>query len=52
MASDALQLFGGYGLTKEMLVEKLFRDARAALIEDGTNEVMSLGGARKIIDSY
>ena len=52
VASDALQLFGGYGLTKEMLVEKLFRDARAALIEDGTNEVMSLGGARKIIDTY
>jgi alkylation response protein AidB-like acyl-CoA dehydrogenase len=52
VASDALQLHGGYGLAKEMLIEKLFRDARASLIEDGTNDVMSLGAARKIIDSY
>jgi alkylation response protein AidB-like acyl-CoA dehydrogenase len=52
VASDALQLHGGYGLAKEMLVEKLFRDARASLIEDGTNDVMSLGAARKIIDTY
>lgn len=52
VASDALQLHGGYGLAKEMLVEKLFRDARASLIEDGTNDVMSLGAARKIIDGY
>jgi alkylation response protein AidB-like acyl-CoA dehydrogenase len=52
VASDALQLHGGYGLAKEMLVEKLFRDARASLIEDGTNDVMSLGVARRIIDQY
>ena len=52
MASDALQLHGGYGLTKEMLVEKLFRDARASLIEDGSNDVLSLGLARRVIDTY
>jgi alkylation response protein AidB-like acyl-CoA dehydrogenase len=52
VASDALQLHGGYGLAKEMLIEKLFRDARAALIEDGTNEVLSLAAARKVIDVY
>jgi alkylation response protein AidB-like acyl-CoA dehydrogenase len=52
VASDGLQLHGGYGLTKEMLIEKLFRDARASMIEDGTNEVLSLTGARKVIDSY
>jgi alkylation response protein AidB-like acyl-CoA dehydrogenase len=50
VASDALQLHGGYGLAKGMLIEKLFRDARAALIEDGTNDVLSLAGARRIID--
>jgi alkylation response protein AidB-like acyl-CoA dehydrogenase len=50
VASDALQLHGGYGLAKGMLIEKLFRDARAALIEDGTNEVLSLAGARRLID--
>lgn len=52
VASEALQVHGGYGLAKEMLVEKLFRDARAAMIEDGTNEVMSLTAARKIIEQY
>jgi alkylation response protein AidB-like acyl-CoA dehydrogenase len=52
VASDALQLHGGYGLAKEMMIEKLFRDARASLIEDGTNEVMSLAAARKVIDEY
>lgn len=52
VASDGLQIFGGYGLTKELLIEKLFRDARASMIEDGTNEVLSLAGARKVIDQY
>jgi alkylation response protein AidB-like acyl-CoA dehydrogenase len=52
VASDALQVFGGYGLARGMLVEKLIRDARAALIEDGTNEVLSLAAARKVIDDY
>jgi alkylation response protein AidB-like acyl-CoA dehydrogenase len=52
VASDAVQLHGGYGLVKGMLVEKLFRDARAAMIEDGTNEVLSLAGARRIVDHY
>ncbi len=52
VSSEALQVFGGYGLAKGMLVEKLFRDARASLIEDGTNEVMSLAAARRVIDEY
>lgn len=52
VSSDAIQLHGGYGLAKEFLVEKLFRDARASMIEDGTNEVLALAGARKLIDSY
>jgi alkylation response protein AidB-like acyl-CoA dehydrogenase len=52
VASDALQLHGGYGLAKGMLIEKLFRDARAALIEDGTNEVLALTGARRLIDKH
>jgi alkylation response protein AidB-like acyl-CoA dehydrogenase len=52
VASDAIQLHGGYGLARELPVEKLFRDARASMIEDGTNEVLSLAGARKLIDTY
>lgn len=50
VASDALQLFGGNGLSKDYPMEKIFRDARASLIEDGTNDVLSLAGARRIID--
>jgi alkylation response protein AidB-like acyl-CoA dehydrogenase len=52
VASDALQLHGGYGLAKEMLIEKLFRDARASLIEDGTNDVMSLTAINKVLQTY
>ncbi len=52
VASDGIQIFGGYGLAREMLIEKLFRDARASMIEDGTNEVLSLAAARRIIDQY
>lgn len=52
VASDALQLHGGYGLAKEMLIEKLFRDARSSLIEDGTNDVMSLTAINKVIQTY
>jgi alkylation response protein AidB-like acyl-CoA dehydrogenase len=49
VTSDALQVFGGNGLSKEYGIEKLFRDARASLIEDGTNDVLSLAGARHIL---
>jgi alkylation response protein AidB-like acyl-CoA dehydrogenase len=35
-------IFGGYGLAKDYYVEKLFRDARAALIEDGSNDSLAI----------
>lgn len=44
VASDALQMFGGNGLTLEYPVEKILRDARASLIEDGCNEVIAIKG--------
>jgi alkylation response protein AidB-like acyl-CoA dehydrogenase len=49
VANDAVELCGAAGLAKQSLVEKLFRDARMALIEDGTNEVLSLIGARQLL---
>jgi len=52
VASDAVQLHGGYGLTKELLVEMLFRDARSSMIEDGSNDILSLTGAQKVLDQY
>ncbi len=42
IASEALQLFGGSGIMKETLVERLFRDARCVMIEDGTVEILGL----------
>jgi len=48
VASDALQIFGGNGLSREYPIEKLLRDARAAMIEDGCNDVLSLVGAAKL----
>ena len=52
VANDAVQLFGGYGLSKEYLIEKLFRDARASLIADGCNEILALAGAKALLDKY
>ncbi len=42
VASDAMQIFGGYGLAKEYPIEKIFRDARAGMIEDGVNEALAI----------
>ena len=44
VASEALQIFGGNGLTREYPAEKLLRDARACLIADGCNEVLAMKG--------
>lgn len=47
VASEALQIFGGNGTSREYPIEKLFRDARASMIEDGCNYVLGqLAGAR------
>jgi alkylation response protein AidB-like acyl-CoA dehydrogenase len=51
VTGDALQIFGGSGLTREQPVEKLFRDARAGLIEHGTNDVLALVAARRLLEA-
>ncbi|MCC7075767.1 MAG: acyl-CoA dehydrogenase family protein [Acidimicrobiia bacterium] len=48
VASAALQIFGGNGLSREYPIEKILRDARASMIEDGCNEVLSLVGATRL----
>ena len=48
VASTALQIYGGNGLSREYPIEKILRDARASLIEDGCNEVLSLVGAARL----
>ena len=52
VAHDALQVFGAHGLQRDTLIEKLFRDARSLLIEDGTLEVLALDAARDLIANY
>jgi len=42
VTTEALQLFGGSGTSREYPIEKIFRDARAALIEDGENYVLTM----------
>lgn len=52
IASDAVQVHGGTGMVRGLVVEKLLRDARASLIEDGVNEFLGLVAARQLVDSY
>lgn len=48
VAHTAVQIFGGNGLSREYPVEKLLRDARASLIEDGCNDMLGLVAADKL----
>jgi hypothetical protein len=41
-ASSALQVFGGYGYTREVGVEQTLRDSRIALVYEGTNEIQAI----------
>jgi len=50
VASEALQIFGGNGLTKEYPMEKLLRDARACLIADGCNEILAMKGGNLLVN--
>jgi alkylation response protein AidB-like acyl-CoA dehydrogenase len=50
VASEALQIFGGNGLSKEYPLEKLLRDARAMLIADGCNEVLAIKGGSQLVN--
>ncbi len=51
VASEALQIFCGNGNTREYEIEKIFRDARASLIEDGCNEVLAIKGGTHLIST-
>ena len=41
-ASDCLQVFGGHGYVKEWGIEQIVRDARVAMIYEGTNEIQGI----------
>ncbi|MBI5444058.1 MAG: acyl-CoA/acyl-ACP dehydrogenase [Deltaproteobacteria bacterium] len=52
VTSDAIQILGGNGLSKEYIVEKLFRDARMTMICDGSNDSLSIAGGHKLAQLY
>lgn len=49
IAYEALQIFGGYGYTKEFAIERFFRDARITTLYEGTSEIQRLVIARRLI---
>jgi alkylation response protein AidB-like acyl-CoA dehydrogenase len=51
IAYKAIQIFGGYGYTKEFPVERFFRDARITTIYEGTSEIQRLVIARALLQS-
>lgn len=49
VTTDAVQIFGGYGYTKEYPVEKLMRDAKLLQIYEGTSQVQRIVIARELL---
>jgi alkylation response protein AidB-like acyl-CoA dehydrogenase len=48
IATDAVQIFGGYGYTKDFPVEKFFRDSKLCTIGEGTSEIQKVVISRNI----
>jgi len=49
ICTDAVQIFGGYGYTKEYPVEKLMRDAKLIQIYEGTSQIQRMVIARELL---
>lgn len=49
VATDAVQVFGGYGYTKDFPAEKFYRDAKLCTIGEGTTEIQKLVISRDIL---
>ena len=49
VANDAVQIFGGYGYTKDFPVEKFYRDSKLCTIGEGTSEIQKLVIAREVL---
>ena len=48
-ATEAVQIFGGYGYTKDFPVEKYYRDSKLCTIGEGTSEIQKLVIARSVL---
>jgi butyryl-CoA dehydrogenase len=51
VATDAVQVFGGYGYTREFPVERYMRDAKIMQIYEGTNQIQRLIIARALLET-
>lgn len=49
VANEAVQIFGGYGFTKDYPVEKFYRDCKLCTIGEGTSEIQKLVISREIL---
>ena len=49
VSTDAVQIFGGYGYTKDFPVEKYYRDSKLCTIGEGTSEIQKMVIAREIL---
>jgi alkylation response protein AidB-like acyl-CoA dehydrogenase len=49
VANDAVQIFGGYGYTKDFPVEKFYRDSKLCTIGEGTSEIQKLVISREVL---
>ena len=49
VANEAVQIFGGYGFTKDYPVEKYYRDAKLCTIGEGTSEIQKLVISREVL---
>jgi alkylation response protein AidB-like acyl-CoA dehydrogenase len=49
VSTDAVQIFGGYGYTKDFPVEKFYRDSKLCTIGEGTSEIQKLVISRSVL---
>jgi alkylation response protein AidB-like acyl-CoA dehydrogenase len=52
VSTDAVQVYGGYGYTKDFPVEKFYRDAKLCTIGEGTSEIQKLVISREIVKQH
>ncbi len=51
VSTDAVQIFGGYGYTKDFPVEKFYRDSKLCTIGEGTSEIQKIVISREVLMS-
>jgi alkylation response protein AidB-like acyl-CoA dehydrogenase len=49
VANEAVQIFGGYGFTKDFPVEKFYRDCKLCTIGEGTSEIQKVVISNQIL---